>query len=79
MPDLDASQGRSEAIVLTKTVDFLQQLIAENSALKDLASKHNIPVENLAPPQPPPTGPGQQHRSSSSSSVPEGSSHRPTH
>lgn len=49
VPDLDPSQGRSEAIVLTKTVEFLNNLLEENNALRQLATKHNVPLSTPLP------------------------------
>lgn len=54
VPDLDKSQGRSEATVLTETVKFLHNLIDENEALTKLAASMNIEIpEDVRSPQMP--------------------------
>lgn len=42
VPDLDKSQGRSEATVLIKTVQFLHSLIDENRQLVEIAQQNNF-------------------------------------
>lgn len=42
LPTLDARHSRSEAVVIEKTVEYLQLLEQENSALKQLASKNGV-------------------------------------
>ncbi|VVT46837.1 uncharacterized protein SAPINGB_P001411 [Magnusiomyces paraingens] len=47
VPDLDKSQGRSEATVLLKTVKFLHMLIDENTQLAELAKQHHIAIPSV--------------------------------
>ncbi|CAN6613253.1 hypothetical protein TRVA0_005S02322 [Trichomonascus vanleenenianus] len=46
VPGLEPNQGRSEAIVLTKTVEFLTQLLEENHALNQLAARYNVSLDD---------------------------------
>lgn len=58
VPDLDKSQGRSEATVLTETVKFLHNLINENDALTKLAESMNIEIpEEVRAPRMSPSSP----------------------
>lgn len=42
IPGLEARHARSEAVVIGKCVEFLQQLYEEHRQLQELADKHNI-------------------------------------